>query len=619
MSLRLLGGLGIRAGLLIATAVSTFAADDILGTLRPEHPRLIVNATTWQNIHAQAETDALLGTVTNAIEVDARALLKKPPSTYHKTGRRLLDVSREVLHRTTVLAAAFHLTGDMAFAHRAEQEMLAAAGFADWNPSHFLDTAEMTAALALGYDWLFAELTPPTRQTIREAILAKGLRPALEPGAKFNSWQTAENNWNQVCFGGLILGALAIGDEEPATAGQMLTLARRQMAHGLQPYAPDGVYPEGPSYWAYGTSFSVLTFAALESALGTDWGMSKSPGFLASAAAFVQLNAPSGLFFNFSDSDESAGFEPTLFWFARRTGDAGLVAAQLRMLQPDAAGKLTHLRSVESSRFLPFAAVWWPQQRASPALPLRWRGEGANPVAVIRSSWTDPRALYLAVKGGSAALNHAHMDAGSFVFEVDGVRWARDLGKQDYESLESKGVDLWNRSQTSQRWTVFRLNNRSHNTLTIDNQLHRVTGTARIVQFSTNPGDENVRLDLSPVFAGQAQRVMRTFVVRRERELVVTDELAGLKPGADVRWAMVTAAQVTVADSQRAILHESGRELSLRLLSPDNARIDVIDAKPPVDSYNAPNPNRRIVEIHAQAGTTGEMSVQVSLNPDPSQ
>ena len=37
---------------------------------------------------------------------------------------------------------------------RLEEEMLAAAGFSDWNPGSFLDVAEMTTALAIGYDWL---------------------------------------------------------------------------------------------------------------------------------------------------------------------------------------------------------------------------------------------------------------------------------------------------------------------------------------------------------------------------------------------------------------------------------------------------------------------------------
>src|SRR5690606_3129409 len=111
----------------------------------------------------------------------------------------------------------------------------------------------------------------------------------------------------------------------------------------------------------------------------------------------------------------------------------------------------------------------------------------------------------------AAELNHAHMDAGSFVFELDGVRWAIDLGAQDYESLESKHIDLWNRAQDSQRWQVYRLNNDSHNTLTIDGQPHRVNGHAVITHFSRDASNAYAIVDLSPVFAGQAATVRRGF------------------------------------------------------------------------------------------------------------
>ena len=57
---------------------------------------------------------------------------------------------------------------------------------------------------------------------------------------------------------------------------------------------------------------------------------------------------------------------------------------------------------------------------------------------MMRSSWTNPKALFLGFKLGSPSVEHGHMDVGSFVFDSDGVRWAMDFGQQEYESLESK-------------------------------------------------------------------------------------------------------------------------------------------------------------------------------------
>src|SRR5690606_33915648 len=103
-------------------------------------------------------------------------------------GRRLLGVSRSLVRRTTTLAYAWQTTGDVAFARRAETEMLAAAAFSDWNPSHFLDVGEAATALALGYDWTYDALSPESRATIRRALIEKALRPGLDSNAPHNRW-----------------------------------------------------------------------------------------------------------------------------------------------------------------------------------------------------------------------------------------------------------------------------------------------------------------------------------------------------------------------------------------------------------------------------------------------
>jgi hypothetical protein len=606
------------SGLLLGVAASSpaRASDDPLAKLVPGHPRLLIGKDALAQLASRRRSDARLDGLAKVIEAEARRLLGEPPVVYRKIGRRLLDVSRTALGRTLALGFAYQVTRDTAFARRAEREMLAAAAFTDWNPSHFLDVGEMTAALAFGYDWTFDALSAEARATVRQAILEKGLRPGLDPKASHNGWQSRNNNWNQVCFGGLTLGALAIADEAPDVARQTLALARAGIGHGLEPYAPDGIYPEGPGYWSYGTSYQVVMIAALESAIGTDWDLSRSPGFLQSAAAQAQVTAPSGLYFNFSDCREPAGIEPALFWLAGRAGTPGLLAQQAafvdRLLERAARG----LPEGETRRFLPLAVLFWPQGASQPSdLPRFWAGRGTNPIAVFRSSWSDAGAVYLALKGGSASLNHAHMDAGSFVLEASGVRWARDLGMQEYESLESKGVDLWNRSQDSERWRVFRLNSDSHNTLTIDGRRHRVDGNARLVAFSDRPADPFAVVDLSPVFAGQATRVLRGFRLLEDRSVLVQDELRGAAPGASVRWAMVTGAEVAV-DGASAQLREKGKTLEARLLSPASGRFSVVPADPPAGFYDAPNPDRRILLVTAPVAADGTLRIAVSLGPD---
>jgi Arc/MetJ-type ribon-helix-helix transcriptional regulator len=51
-------------------------------------------------------------------------------------------------------------------------------------------------------------------------------------------------------------------------------------------------------------------------------------------------------------------------------------------------------------------------------------------MAFFRSS-QNPVAAWLAIKRGTAAASHGHMDAGSFVYDSQGIRWFHDLGIDD--------------------------------------------------------------------------------------------------------------------------------------------------------------------------------------------
>lgn len=598
----------------LAVPLTSFTAEtnssDILAGLRTEHPRLLLTGADLSGVRAASATNSETAAILARAEAAARVALAKPPLTYSKQGKRLLAVSREALRRLVLWSFAYRLTGDKAFSERAEQELLNLAAFQDWNPSHFLDTAEMTAALAIGYDWLFEVLPASTRASVRQAIVEKGVDPALDSKARWNGWQRADNNWNQVCFGGLALGVLAIAEDEPARARELLSRARTNNLVGLRPYAPDGVYPEGPGYWSYGTTYQVLLLSALESALGTDWNLSASPGFLPSAAALVQQTGPTGRPFNFADGGEGVSLRTALFWFAQKLNRPDLVYSQRQLLQQRLADPR---RELPEEHLLPLLAKWTaalPGTIPPPALPLAWRGDGPNPIGVFRSSWTDPNALYLAFKGGSARVNHGHMDAGAFVLEADGVRWVCDLGAQDYHSIESKGWNLFLRTQESDRWRVYRLNNFSHNTLTLGGQLHHMAGDARIEEFTTHAA----RVNLAAIFTGQVDQANRRFTVGENRSVLIRDVITGAKPGLSVRWQMVTRADIRL-DGSRAELRQEGRVLRAQILSPAGAQFATASAQPPEDGVNQPNPNTRILVVDAPVPASGELNLEIRLQP----
>jgi hypothetical protein len=332
---------------------------------------------------------------------------------------------------------------------------------------------------------------------------------------------------------------------------------------------------------------------------------------MASAAALVEQTGPTGRTFNFSDCSDGIEFESTLFWFAQRLRQPALVYFQNQLLLQNLANPR---KDKESDRYFPLLALWindLPTQIPQPTrLPLAWHGDGANPVGVFRSSWTDPNALFLAFKGGSANNNHAHMDAGSFVFDANGVRWASDLGSQNYYSVESKGWALFNRKQDSDRWHVYRLNNFSHNTLTLGGQLHNVAGDARITEFSNTSATVN----LSQIFAGQAGSVMRRFSMVGNKTVSIRDDIAGAKPGLSVRWQMLTHTKITTNNNQAALLQD-GKTLAAKIISPAGAHFEIASAQPPDDGVNQPNSNSQILAVNTTVPASGNLTVEIELQP----
>ena len=577
------------------------------------HPRLLWTAGGEELVRSKIKQDPRCQQVWKAVQITADHMLTEPAVVYRKEGRRLLHRSREALRRVIHLAFAARMTGDKRYVTRAIEEMKAAAAMPDWNPSHFLDTAEMTLALAIGYDWLYADLTPADRAVIREAIESKGLGPYLRPGAK-HGWERGGNNWNQVCHAGMVAGALALLEDDPKRAVEVVSRALAGLPYAMKVYEPDGTYPEGPSYWNYGTTLNVVLIGMLESALGTDFDLAQRPGFLKTGEFPLQVTGATGKYFNFSDCGTGTPFSPAMIWFASRTRRSELLWFEDGLLQREAAEIVASKGKSQGDRFFPLALVWSDPalKRAEPTVR-HWFGRGPNPLAVFRTSWTDPNAIYLAVKAGSPGTSHGHMDVGSFILESDGVRWSLDLGSQNYHDMESRGLDIWNNRPGSDRWRIFRYHNRGHSTLMVDDQEQVVKSFAPITEFSDQPDKPFAVVDLTETYAGQLAHAIRRFTVLSNDQVLIEDQLeAGAKP-ATVRWAMVTPATVQPDGAGRAWLHQDGKRLRMEVLSPAGTSLQTWVADPPPNEFDEPNPGVTIVGCTVALQPQEKTALKVSL------
>ncbi|SHN34859.1 Heparinase II/III-like protein [Cyclobacterium lianum] len=593
--------------------ISNLWAQEVPRALPLEHhPRILLLQGQESEIKALIGQDQRWHNLHQAILNEADQIIDEALLERKQIGRRLLSVSREALRRIFHLGYAYRLTGAARFAERATAEMMNISGFSDWNPSHFLDVAEMTMALAIGYDWLFDTLSPESKTKIRAAIVQMGLEPSYNE--EYNWFLDATHNWNQVCNAGMIYGALAVYEDHPDLAHRTIQRAVDTIGKAMSDYQPDGAYPEGYGYWGYGTSFNVLFLDVLEKIYGTDFGLTDTPGFLQTAGFYEHMSGVTGYPYNWGDAGSGKGnLTPAMFWFAQRKDQPSLLWVERDYLdQPD-------LSSLTSNRILPAALIWGRN------LPLRnipvpedkvWVGQGANPVALMRTSWTDPEAIYLGFKAGSPSVNHGHMDIGSFIMEAEGVRWAMDFGSQNYESLESKGIQLFGRTQDAQRWTVFRLNNFVHNTLTVDGALQRVDGYARIDRHGTGENFPFAVSNLTTVYKNQLEKFQRGVAIVDQSYVVVRDEISNNDSASLIRWNMLTPAEVTL-EGDRAVLSLEGKKLYLMVQGMSGVQWKTYSTEPQTD-YDAPNPGTVMLGFEYQAQAGEEVDFQVLLVPEAS-
>ena len=323
------------------------------------HPRLFLDRESSENIIAKVEDDAdgIVARLHSLIIDEADRILDSPQLTYQKdkSGKRILEVSREAMSRILSCAYAFRTTADGKYLIKAEAEMKAVCSFPDWNHSHYLDVAEMAVAVSVGYDWLYDHLQPQTKKLAEQAVSEYAF-DTFERQMYGTRFLKISTNWNQVCCAGLVTAALAFHETAPERCESIIdTCVGSNKRQAVHIYAPDGAFPEGINYWNYGTAYQCILIGALESATGSDHGVYDALGAFSRTGKFYiyQESGASDSVFNFYDNvDLKLGAYP-LWYFAARQNSPSLLYAELdKIISGDA------YLNIESVRFLPLIMAY---------------------------------------------------------------------------------------------------------------------------------------------------------------------------------------------------------------------------------------------------------------------
>jgi len=572
---------------------------EMLSELAAERPRLMATKSaterTRQSLHrsdtarrwyAEVEKQAKLlldlpplksNWVHDPRETRAAPLpLVRPPKSLDGPAAPL-DIARLFCLRIQTLGLMWLLTGDPRYCDRAKAELLAVCAFEDWAGDKFLVTAETAFGAAIGYDWLYDSLTDNERGQVAHAIVEKAIQAGLDEfdAPRPPCWATAAINWYLVCNGALMIAALSVAEFDPRAA-RLFSLCRDSIPTGFSEYRPDGGWAEGPGYWHYAAQYAIYLLDSLSTALGTDLGLEASPGLSKTGYFRLYAAGPSGKLFNFADGDEDHSGGYWLFWLAKRYRhpvDAGI---ELR-------GRKIH----------PMDLLWFDADGRDPSHMSTAQRFRAADVVMLRGSWDDPNTTYLGIKAGANdACKHGHYDLGSFVLDANGVRWAKDLGPDDYELRDYFKPEMRSR--------YYRTSTVGHNTIVINGECQPPAARAVITHESFAEEISFVVMDLSAAYPITVS-ALRGFALIDRRHVLIVDEIVPNASLSSVDWQMHTAARVELGNGMATLSYPAQSDgiepprFYLRIIDPSLEAWSLASAAP--SEPQGQNPNLGVAKL----------------------
>lgn len=563
--------------------------------LKVTHPRLLLSEDQLWDLKQKINADTMLSVWYDEVKRDAVEIMSLPPSKYDlRDGIRLLWVSNEMVRRVYTLAFLYRMEENAMYLERAWQELEACAAFPDWNPSHFLDVGEMCHAFAIGYDWLYHDLSEDQRSIIREALIDKGLNPYLEGSEAGNSrWVKNNQNWNFVVNGGVGIAALSLGIEEEEIFSKVISYVMENLPYAIRMYAPDGAWDEGAGYWGYGTRYLTYLMASLQSATGQLYGIPDAAGLAETCYFPIYMSGTGNKSYQFGDGGSRRVSDPAMFWLAEQYNKP--VFGAWRYLHIARGGIKPGI----------FDLLWYKSEFSNTSgleeLPPDRYFRHVEVVSV-RSSFKNKNGFMAGLKGRmESELHHNDLDQGSFYMEALGETWAEELGSGHYNA-----PGYWQYSPLGDRWNYYPKRAEGQNTLVINPSLEAdqiSDAQSGIISYNSQAEEVFAVTDFTDAYRDHARKVQRGLCLCDDRKtLMIQDEIELKEPG-EIWWFMHTRAEITVRNNARqVILEKNGKKLMASIHSSEPASFSVVEALPlpssPIDEYWNPPVGMKKLAIH---------------------
>lgn len=493
---------------------------------------LIASQQDFQKIHNQLnKKNPYVVSSYSAIEKRANEILNEEMCQYKvDEGNRMLDVSRKCKETMEILGFMVKMSENYnkdsektkKYLKRAIDELVNVSNFEDWHPTHFLDTAEMTYSVALGYNWLYDYLSNEEREKIENAIVQKGLIPGIMKKYA-NQFEEKNNNWNPICNGSLAIGAIALLNidqninlsendvdykfqknylnvDSKTVYNNQYTVSINNLCNAIIKRSIDkiplvyeemqnGGYDEGTLYWEYGNSYLVNFLSTANLTFKDTFNLVDDEIFKNTILYPVYLtgkssnNLPKCKLYNYGDADEKIVNTSASTWLSNVYYNDKELSKIINWYQEN---------YFENQNI--YQLLWqnydYSLNNGNDEILAKINDKyyKGTEIAILQENILDKDGFYIATKSGqNANTNHSDLDIGSFILDAKGTRWIEDEGREDYNVY-----GYWDKKYT--RWTYYKKRAESHSTIVLKNNYNpdqKIGVKCNITNFWS--GDEQSR------------------------------------------------------------------------------------------------------------------------------
>ena len=576
------------------------------GALAGVHPRLVATEEDFIRLRREIKENEHKARWFKQLIEYCDEMKDKPTLRYElRDGVRLLYVSWDLQRYATTLALAYKLTGDRKYFDYAWPHLKACAEMPDWNPSHHIDVGTLAYGYAIAYDWFYDVMSEEQKRIMEKGAYENvfyTVNRAVEDRDTAYTTVLMSNNHNVFCNAGIMSTVVAFMDVYPEIASKIGADVVRMLECFMDKFAPMGAYYEGPYYAETAINYTVRVFAAMQQPFGTLYGLDKAQGF-DMIGDFIVLLQSDVASYNFADSQMSLLAIAGMFWLFDHFERRGLKdsVAEKNFKAPPigtvAEAILWYNVSDDGGECNVDTVVHYPEEE----------------IIAMRDAYRDGQT-FVGIKAGKTVYAHSHLDAGSFIFDAHGRRWAYDFGQDSY-----------NLYYKYSHWDVFRLRAESHNTLVInpDRTPGYVLGSEAPVSEFTVSGDTVKTVIEKTALYGKERGVeyaRRGYLFTDSRSsLVIRDEVK-LSGESEMIWLMYTDADIEI-NKNKATLRDkldTDKHITVEFTSNFDFEIGFEDAKPLPTSPTIPEQNKNVGfrRLYARLRGDGDVSVTAKINSD---